>query len=114
MLHRIFQGCDKLCKNPDRIFWGGKGLIYTDLTARMALVQLLSTFMQALDVGKHFAENQRRFASETKIALIGKHLAMGKVKDMDAILGENVDSAVIHNRTIPPDGLNQCIIGSGF
>lgn len=96
MLHKIFPECDKLCKNPDRMFFGGKGLFYTDLSARMALVQLLPPLMQALDVGKHFSENQRRFASETNIALIGKHLAMGEVKNIDAILGENVDSAVIH------------------
>lgn len=96
MLHKIFPECDKLCKNPDRMFFGGKGLFYTDLSARMALVQLLPPLMRAFDKGKHFAENQRRFASETSIALIGKHLAMGEVKNMDAILGENVDSAVIH------------------
>lgn len=96
ILHKIFPECDKLCKNPDRMFFGGKGLIYNDLSARMALVQLIPPLMQAFDVGKHFAENQRRFAGETNIALIGKHLAIGEVKNMDAILGENVDSAVIH------------------
>ena len=96
MLHKIFPECDKNCKNPDRIFLGGKGLIYTDLSARIALVQLFSPLMQTLDKGKHFAENQRGFASETNIALIENHLAMGEVKNMDTILGENVDSAVIH------------------
>ena len=96
MLHKIFPECDKSCKNPDRIFLGGTGLFYKDLSARMALVQLFPPLMQALDVGKHFAENQRRFASETNITLIGKHLAMGEVKNIDAILGENVDSTVIH------------------
>ncbi len=96
MLHRIFPECDHSCKNPDRLFFGGKGLIYIDSAARIALVQLFSPLMQALDIGKHFAENLRRFASETKISLIGRHLAMGEVKDMDAILGENVDTAVIH------------------
>lgn len=96
MLHRIFPECDQSCKNPDRMFYGGKGLIYTDFFARIALVQLLHPFMEALDVGKHFAENMRRFAAETNIFLLGKHLAMGKVEDMDAILGENMDLAVIH------------------
>lgn len=96
MLHKIFPECDKNCKNPDRMFLGGKGLFYADLSARLALVQLLPPLMHALDKGKHFAENLRRFASETNIAMIGKHLAIGKVKDMDAILGENVDSVLIH------------------
>lgn len=96
MLHKIFPKCDASCKNPDRMFYGGKELVYMDPAARMALVQLFSPLMEALDVGKHFAENLRRFASEAGISLIGKHLPMGDVKDMDAILGEYMDSAVIH------------------
>ncbi len=96
ILHKIFPGCDTSCKNPDRIFLGGKGLFYTDFHARIALVQLFHPLMHAFDVGKHFAENQRRFAGETNIALAGKHLALGEVRNMDAILGENVDSVIIH------------------
>lgn len=96
MLHKIFPECDQNCKNPDRMFFGGKGLIYTDFLAHIALVQLIHPLMEALDVGKHFAENMRRFASEAGIALIGKHLAMGTKKDMDAILGGNMDPASIH------------------
>lgn len=96
MLHRIFPECDQNCKNPDRIFLGGKKVIHKDPEAHIALVQLFFPLMESLDVGKHFAENLRRFASEAKILLSGKHLAMGKVQDMDAVLGENVDPAVIH------------------
>lgn len=96
ILQRIFPECDHSCKNPDRMFFGGKELIHIDPAARIALVQLFSPLMEALDAGKHFAENLRKFASETRILLAGRHLAMGKVKDMDAVLGENVDSAIIH------------------
>ncbi len=96
MLHTIFPECDQNCKNPDRMFFGGKELIYIDTSARIALVQLILPLMEALDKGKHFAKNKRDFASRTGIALAGKHLAMGEVRDMDAILGGNVDSAVIH------------------
>lgn len=96
ILHRIFPECDQSCKNPDRMFFGGKELIYIDPSAHIALVQLFSPLMEALDTGKHFSENLRRFASEAKILLTGRHLAMGDVKDMDAILGGNMDPAVIH------------------
>lgn len=96
MLNKIFPECDHSCKNPDRMFFGGKELIHLDVSVRMALVQLFPPLMQSLDVGKHFAENMRKFAADTGILLTDKHLAMGKVEDMDAILGDFVDSAVIH------------------
>lgn len=41
MMQAIFPECDHSCKNMDRMFFGGRGLIYFDGEARMALVQLL-------------------------------------------------------------------------
>lgn len=40
ILHKIFPECDPMCKNLDRLFLGGKKLIYVDSDARIALVQL--------------------------------------------------------------------------
>lgn len=59
ILQRIFPECDHSCKNPDRMFFGGKELIHIDPAARIALVQLFFPLMEALDAGKHFAENLR-------------------------------------------------------
>lgn len=41
MIQAIFPECDHSCKNMDRMLFGGRGLIYFDEEARMALVQLL-------------------------------------------------------------------------
>lgn len=38
MLYRIFPECDKSCKNLDRVFLGGKELIYLNENARISLV----------------------------------------------------------------------------
>lgn len=96
ILHKIFPECDKNCKNMDRIFLGGKGLIFLNPGARMALVQLPLFLLKALDVGNHYIENLKKFANKSNVFFTGRHPAMGNAADIDAILGENVDSAIIH------------------
>lgn len=41
ILHKIFPESDSACKNLDRLFLGGKKLIYMDKDAHIALVYLL-------------------------------------------------------------------------
>ena len=96
MFQKIFPECDHSCKNMDRMFFGGKELIYYNEFARIALVQLLPPLMEALDTEKHFAKNMKNFASKAKIPVLDGHLGMGKLDYIDAILGENVDTTVIH------------------
>lgn len=96
MMQAIFQECDHSCKNMDRMFFGGKELIYFNGDARMALVQLLHPLLESLDVGKHFRENIRQFAKNANILLLNGHLAMGSWEERDVILGEKMDSAIIH------------------
>ncbi len=36
------------------------------------------------------------FASSVKVVFVNGHLAMGKLEDMDMIIGEKMDPAVIH------------------
>lgn len=49
MLMKIFSECDSGCKNLDRMFFGGKELIYVNGDARIALVQLLPVFLETID-----------------------------------------------------------------
>ena len=80
----------------DRMFFGGKEVIYFDGEARLALVQLLFPLLESFDIGRHFRENIDRFARKMDILLVDGHLAMGRLEDRDAILGGNMDSAIIH------------------
>ena len=92
----IFPDCDRSCKNMDRMFFGGKEVIYFDGEARLALVQLLRPLLESFDTGKHYSENMKRFARKMDILLVDGHLAMGRLEDRDAILGGNMESAIIH------------------
>lgn len=96
MLDKIFPECDHSCKNPDRMFFGGKGLFYFDESARLALVQLTPPLLESFDKGKHFAERMKEFAGSARVLFLNGHLAMGKMEDKDMIIGEKMDSAVIH------------------
>ena len=79
MLHKIFRECDHSCTNLDRIFFGGKQLIYVDVLARIALMQLMFPFYEALDVGGNFKRNIHTFCCEQKILLFNGKPAMGPV-----------------------------------
>lgn len=95
MLYRLFPECDRQCKNLDRMFLGGKRLIYYDETARFPMVQLYFSFLKSLDVeDHHFSDRVKRFANKHKILLINGNLAMGRLQDKDAIFGETLDSTV--------------------
>lgn len=96
IFQNIFPECDHSCKNMDRMFFGGKELIYFDGEARIALVQLLSPLLESFDVGNHFRENMIRFAKKTNVLLLDGHLAIGKWEDRDTILGEKLDSVITH------------------
>jgi len=96
MLIKIFPECDTSCQNMDRMFFGGKELVYFDNRARLALVQLLLPFLKSLDIGKHFNENAKRFAQKTNILTINGMLCMGRIEDEEVICGEKMDSTVKH------------------
>ena len=96
ILQAIFPESDRSCKNMDRMFFGGKELIYFDGEARLALGQLRHPLLETFDIGRHFQENIKRFARKMNILLVDGHLAMGRLEDRDAIFGENVDLAIIH------------------
>lgn len=107
MLMKIFPECDPACKNVDRMFLGGKELLYRDTEARFALVQLLPLFYAALDVNKHFKRNLESFCSKYKIMIVNNHAAMGDDRYLSLLneIGDFVDSTIIHiiaGTTFPP------------
>lgn len=98
MLIRIFPECDSACSNLDRMFYGGKELIWLDEDAHFALVQIMLPFYNALDENKNFNRNLNSFAKKFKIVQYNKRLAMGDssfFKDFMEYDG-NKDSLSIH------------------
>ena len=98
MLVRIFPECDSNCSNPDRMFFGGKELIWFDGDAHFALVQLILPFYSALDENKNFNRNINSFAKKFRIVQYNKRLAIGDssfFKDFQEYDG-NKDSLIIH------------------
>ncbi|HBI61479.1 MAG TPA: hypothetical protein DDY31_09745 [Lachnospiraceae bacterium] len=75
IFQNLFPGCDHSCKNMDRMFFGGKELIYFDGEARIALVQLLHPLQESFDVGNHFRENINKFAKRANVLLLNKRAA---------------------------------------
>lgn len=96
MLTKIFPECDGQCKNLDRMFFGGKELIYVDGDACIALVQLHQPFLYAMGAGGHYKRNIQNFSKRTGVLLFNNLPIMGKVSGLDSIFGEKVDPAIIH------------------
>lgn len=98
MLHKIFPECNQSYKNLNRIFFGGKELIYLDTRAHFTLVQLICPFFEALDVGDNFKRNIRSFCSKYHILLFNDRPAMGEISLLSTItkFDGNMDSAIIH------------------
>lgn len=76
MLHKIFPESDSACKNSDRLFLGGKELIYVDENARFALVQLLIPFYEAMSRGENKKRNILIFCKWYKIVRFNDMAAM--------------------------------------
>lgn len=77
MLHKIFPECDRSCKDLSRLFYGGKGLLYKDESACLALVQLLLPFYDALNHNDNFSRNIKSFCSSNKIMMENDRPIMG-------------------------------------
>lgn len=77
MLHKVFPESDGVCTNKDRLFLGGKELIYCNDNANIALVQLLSIFHSSIDKNKNYKKNLKVFCNKHKILMINDRAAMG-------------------------------------
>lgn len=98
MLHKVFPECDPLCKNLDRVFMGGKDLIYCNENAAVALVQIFSAFNQTLDKENNYTRAIERFCKRNKILMINNRAAMGDENILLTIETSDdlLDSAIIH------------------
>lgn len=98
MFDKIFPEGDSSCKNPDRLFLGGKELIYVDEDARFALVQLLTPFYEAMSRGDSRKRNVLNFCKMYKILRFNDMVAMDVMErlplygEIDGIM----ERAIIH------------------
>lgn len=97
MLQRIFPKSDTACVNLDRMFLGGKELIYKDGGARIALVQLLFPLYEILNSNDYFRRNIRSFCNKHNILLYNNMPAMGSQELIDTVeIDGNRDNAIRH------------------
>ena len=97
MLQKIFPKSDAACVNLDRMFLGGKKLIYKDGNARIALVQLLFPLYEILNSNDNFRRNIRSFCNKHNILLYNNRPAMGSQELIDTVeIDGNKDSAITH------------------
>lgn len=98
MFHKIFPECDSSCKNLDRMFLGGKGLIYLNENAHVALVQILNSFNEVMNVGGNYKRKIETFCRNSNIVLFNGRAVMGD-KNLLATFDENDDfmeNTIIH------------------
>ena len=88
-LMKIFPEADSACKNLDRIFLGGKELVYLDESARFNLVQLLLALYEQLDRNKNLNRDLQNFMNKTGIACINDRIAMGTIDQVSLFGIEN-------------------------
>lgn len=101
ILRKIFPESDQSCHNLDRIFLGGKDLIYVDENAHIALMQLLTPLLENLDTGGNLKRNIHQFCKKNRIAMLNDRPAVGYGNDIETYLkiDEFKDPAIykIHN-----------------
>ncbi len=96
MLMKIFPECDSGCKNLDRMFFGGKELIYVNGDARIALVQLLPVFLETIDTEGNYKRNIQCFSKKTGVLLCDGTPVMGRRENLSSLYDEKMDPAMIH------------------
>lgn len=98
MLHIIFPECDGACKNPDRLFLGGKELFYLNNDARFSMVQLPPILYRIWSKNRHLAEKSRNFCNKHNIMMINGSMAIGLTENLSIPeeISASMDRANIH------------------
>ncbi|MCC8051420.1 MAG: hypothetical protein LIP10_12340 [Clostridiales bacterium] len=98
MLHKIFPECDKCCTDLCRCFYGGKGLLYLDKDACIALVQLCDAFQTVMNRGDNYQRNIKNFCLKNSIFMMKGCPVMGAeaYKSIFGNFDEIMESTIIH------------------
>lgn len=98
MFHKIFPECDSACKNPDRLFLGGKELIYIDEDAHYALVQLLPVFYESLKNQGNLPRDLKTFCRKNHLFYLKNRLAVGPAEYLETLVQIDgiMDLTIIH------------------
>ncbi len=98
ILQKIFPEADRMCKDPARVFNGGKELIEFHEGARLSPVNLRYALHRSLDDGKHYAEQLNSFSRNSGIFHDGKSLLFGTMEEIPMFFGENTEDPpyIIH------------------
>lgn len=95
MMHLIFPECDHSCVNLDRLFWGGKDLIYFNENARIHIKSILDAFYHVLDKNNNFSRNINKFCKDNHIFMINNLPVICPI-DTKESFDELLDSTIIH------------------
>lgn len=95
MMIKIFPECDKQCKNPDRIFFGGKELIYLNESARITFKNIYKNFNKRIEAGGHYKRNIESFCNKNHIMMINKLPLIAPLEHKENF-GEIIDNNIFH------------------
>ena len=82
MMLRVFPEADRFCSDVSRMFFGGKEVIYKDLSASFHFADLKDAFVRAIDTGDNLRRNVRAFAKKHRIQVTNGQLVMGRLSDI--------------------------------
>ncbi len=99
MFQKLFPECDRACKNLDRIFLGGKKLIYLNAEGRYAWEQLLSSYKEFFSKQGNLSRELKYICNHFNILRINDAPAMGVGEYFESIkekIDENATSTINH------------------
>jgi len=96
MLYTVFPECDSSCKNMDRIFWGGKKLIYLDEYAALNFGALLYSFYDVINRNGNRSRTIHEFCKKFNICEYNNRPLIA-IKEALHDFDEILDSTIIHN-----------------
>lgn len=82
MMLKIFPEADSSYRDVSHIFFGGKNVIYADLSACFDLVELKYAFYKAIDKKGNFYRDLKNFAMKHGIQVTNEQLLAARINEM--------------------------------